>query len=427
MIELCSDGNFLKTMKIILTIINVLRIMVPLGILFMASFDFYNAVKEGSPEELKKRAIVFGKRIIIGLMVFFAPTLINVTLNAVSNGDTGYAACINNATDEGIQNAFTIEIEEQIKDYDENDNKKSYTDAKRNITKEITDKDKKEKLNHELDQIHKKKTLKKNIDKLNDNYSDELYEKCLKEVNELDDSDEKEEMLKKLEEIHEKGKKDKPLSLTPGVIGARFNSPTVNDYLDYYVYIPNNGGTANMPLVIYLHGDGSVGSYGSLKKGEAYPYLERAYNGEQPFIMLQPNTRVRSWTNSTIVTTLKELIDYVIKEYKINPDKVILSGGSRGGMGAWYFANKYPQIFSAFVPISGTGNITASNFKDLPTWAFSSTSGSDSWNYSNMQSNVNAINNAGGNAKFSGLSGYTHNTILSGALTKETFEWMIAQ
>ena len=129
MIELCSDGNFLKTMKIILTIINVLRIMVPLGILFMASFDFYNAIKEGSPEELKKRAIVFGKRIIIGLMVFFAPTLINITVNAVSNGDTGYAACINNATNEGIQNAFVREIEEKIKDYDENGDEKVYDDG----------------------------------------------------------------------------------------------------------------------------------------------------------------------------------------------------------------------------------------------------------------------------------------------------------
>ena len=427
MIELCSDGNFLKTMKIILTIINVLRIMVPLGILFMASFDFYNAVKEGSPEELKKRAIVFGKRIIIGLMVFFAPTLINITVNAVSNGDTGYAACINNATNEGIQNAFVREIEEKIKDYDENGDEKVYDDAKHTINKEITDKSKQDELNDKIDQIHKKRALKKNIDKLKDNYSDELYEQYLNEVNELDDSEEKEELLKILEEVYEESKKDKPLELTPGAIGARFNSPTVNDYLDYYVYIPNNGGTANMPLVIYLHGDASVGSYGSLKTGEAYPCLERAYNGEQPFIMLQPNTRVRSWTNSTIVTTLKELIEYVIKEYQINPEKVILSGGSRGGMGAWNFANKYPQIFSAFVPISGTGNITASNFKNLPTWAFSSKSSSDSWNYSNMESNVNAINNAGGNAKFSGLTGYNHSTILSGALTKETFEWMIAQ
>ena len=44
-----------------------------------------------------------------------------------------------------------------------------------------------------------------------------------------------------------------------------------------------------------------------------------------------------------------------------------------------------------------------------------------------MESNVNDRNNAGGNAKFSVLTGYNHSTILSGALTKETFEWMIAQ
>ena len=95
---------------------------------------------------------VFGKRIIIGLMVFFAPTLINITVNAVSNGDTGYAACINNATNEGIQNAFVREIEEKIKDYDENGDEKVYDDAKSIIDKEITDKSKKDELNDKINQ-----------------------------------------------------------------------------------------------------------------------------------------------------------------------------------------------------------------------------------------------------------------------------------
>ena len=42
------------------------------------------------------------------------------------------------------------------------------------------------------------------------------------------------ELLKILEEVYEESKKDKPLELTPGAIGARFNSPTVNDYLDFH-------------------------------------------------------------------------------------------------------------------------------------------------------------------------------------------------
>lgn len=426
MIDLCTDGYFLKTMKLVLTIINILCILVPLGIMIMSVSDYYKAITGGTPEALKKSSIVLGKRIIIGLIVFFAPTFINVVAK-MANDNTSYLACINNATDEGIQKAFINTVEDNIEEYDKTLQDITYTDTKKIIDEEITNETKKSELNRKLEVIHHKKQLIENVNKLKKNYTEELYNQYLNEVNELEDGEEKEELIKKLEEAKELNEKEKPLNLTPGPNGFRFNSKTVNDYLDYYIYIPNNGGTSNMPLVIYLHGDGSVGSYGSLKNGEAYPCVLKAYNGDQPFIFMQPNVRIRDWTTYNTVTTLKELIEYVIDEYKINPEKVILSGGSRGGMGAWNFANKYPQMFSAFVPISGVGNITASNFKNLPTWAFSSKSNTDSWNYSNMQNNVNAINNAGGNAKFSGLSGYTHNTILSGALTKETFDWMISQ
>ena len=46
--------------------------------------------------------------------------------------------------------------------YDE----KVYDDAKHTINKEITDKSKQDELNDKIDQIHKKRALKKNIDKV---------------------------------------------------------------------------------------------------------------------------------------------------------------------------------------------------------------------------------------------------------------------
>ena len=90
-------SNFCKdvqpTLRIMYYVIIVLKIMVPLGIIFMGSFDFYNAVTGGNADNLKKEAIILGKRCLTGLIIFFAPTLINLVINAADPSPSDYKKC----------------------------------------------------------------------------------------------------------------------------------------------------------------------------------------------------------------------------------------------------------------------------------------------------------------------------------------------
>lgn len=89
----CDDIQ--PTLRIIYYVLLVLKIMVPLGIIFMGAFDFYNAVMGGNADSLKKEAIILGKRCITGLIIFFAPTLINLVINNVDKSASDYKKCTN--------------------------------------------------------------------------------------------------------------------------------------------------------------------------------------------------------------------------------------------------------------------------------------------------------------------------------------------
>ena len=62
--------------------------------------------------------------------------------------------------------------------------------------------------------------------------------------------------------------------------------------------------------------------------------------------------------------------------YRIDADRVYLTGPSPGGAGTWYIAARYPELFAAIAPISGfTSNLTfidanTDRLLDMQVWAF---------------------------------------------------------
>lgn len=217
------------------------------------------------------------------------------------------------------------------------------------------------------------------------------------------------------------------LGIAAGTYQYTFTSPTTGKQMQYYVYIPNNA-TEGMPLICYLHGDGSVNNMNALKTGEMARFVPKIYGDDYPFIYIQPMTETTSWTKDGRDDTVAELVQEVTRTYKCDADRVILTGHSRGGNGSWSVANKYANLFSCFVPISGRdNNVNPSNLTGLPVVAVSSPDSSDSWNYSAMQNMVNKINAAGGNATFISQRGTTHSSVCKATYTKEMYEWMISQ
>lgn len=209
-----------------------------------------------------------------------------------------------------------------------------------------------------------------------------------------------------------------------------YYSAEYDDYLNYYVHIPEDA-VVNMPLIVYLHGDGEVDRPYKLPKRGLKNYATKVYGDAYPFIILEPNTRVKSWVDGCIPELLIGLIECVAERYSINVDKIILTGHSRGAIGVWGMISKYPEYFSAAVPISsphGKGHIDYIKAAGVPVWTFAGTVGETERGYHKyLAQNVDQITVCGGYGKFTVLKGYEHSETRGAAYTEETFEWMLAR
>src|SRR5262249_22301455 len=86
-----------------------------------------------------------------------------------------------------------------------------------------------------------------------------------------------------------------------------------------------------------------------------------------PFIVVSPQSPGRGWNPDT----LSALLDDVQANYRVDHDRVYLTGLSMGGFGTWALAAAHPERFAAIAPICGGGNSRdASKIKDLPIWVF---------------------------------------------------------
>ena len=196
--------------------------------------------------------------------------------------------------------------------------------------------------------------------------------------------------------------------------------------MEYFEVIPSDP-KENMSLVIFLHGDGEYSNFDSTKNLGCFKFVEsgNAYVGEQ-FIFIAPHGGRQDWSSSGIVSKLMGVIDHVVKEYKIDKKRIYITGHSRGAMGVWTVVNQYPEKFAAAVPISGSGSITPSRWRDVPTRAYAGTYSDDSWAYSPSKSNCNSINSAGGNCSFHTVN-VGHGGTATKAYTKDLFKWMLKQ
>ena len=197
-------------------------------------------------------------------------------------------------------------------------------------------------------------------------------------------------------------------------------------YLDYYVYCPANV-TDDMPLIVFLHGDGYIANLEALKSCGIVNRINEIYGEDFPFILLLPNTREASW-GGWITGVVKELADDVAQEYNCDMEHIIVTGHSRGAIGTWSIVSDYGDYFSAAVPVSGATDITAESFTDVPVWGMVGECIDDYDTYYDwMKYQCEKVENAGGEAKLTVLTDASHVDTEYQAYTEEVFEWMLSQ
>ena len=87
-----------------------------------------------------------------------------------------------------------------------------------------------------------------------------------------------------------------------------------------------------------------------------------------PFVVASPQCPPGEiWTD---VEALGALIDRVQADYRIDPDRIYVTGHSMGGRGALYLAYRLPHRFAAVIALSPLSPITAwkENLARVPLW-----------------------------------------------------------
>ncbi len=191
----------------------------------------------------------------------------------------------------------------------------------------------------------------------------------------------------------------------------------------YLAYLPERYGRSSepLPVIFYLHGRSIRGR--DLERVKRYgppALLDR--REDFPFVVISPQLPEGFWH----APSLLKLLDEVIETYRVDPDRVYLTGASMGAGGAWELAGRAPERFAAFAPVCAHGGIgLAPKLTDLPIWGFHG-SADEIIPIEPHQKLIEAIHARGGQARLSVIPGGTHgNIIMPVYKDEELYDWFL--
>jgi poly(3-hydroxybutyrate) depolymerase len=160
-----------------------------------------------------------------------------------------------------------------------------------------------------------------------------------------------------------------PFAGRTGDIRRHYRLDAANEILPYRTYVPTAyTGTKAFPLIIALHGLGGTEDafFDNYEKklpplAESHGYIvasplgyrvDGSYGWGLGTPPADPNTRrTQDFSEQDVMQVLAR----VRQLYKIDDSRIYLMGHSMGAIGTWKIAPKYPDIWAAIAPFSGSG------------------------------------------------------------------------
>lgn len=232
----------------------------------------------------------------------------------------------------------------------------------------------------------------------------------------------------------------------------------------------NNDSNAKWPMIMFLHGSGESSDDLELAKKHGIPRLVQVYDNwrcetlskddilsegimgpvkikekdssvkpikpmsldcakfvAENFITITPQVDPSrggyGWKPDNVI----KLLDELEKDYRLDNDRVYLTGVSMGGFGTFNTATKYPHRFTAIIPVCGGGDKTqAEVIKHLPTWVFHGRK-DDIVPISSSESMVKAMRKFGSDAKFTIYPEADHDSWTDTYNNIEIYSWLLSQ
>jgi predicted peptidase len=193
--------------------------------------------------------------------------------------------------------------------------------------------------------------------------------------------------------------------LTPGFYHLslpRAEEPAI----DYAIYIPEGYSPPTpVPLILALHfgvgGRDAAGAGAAVVQSLIGPAF-----ADFGAIIVAPDSVRGNWGSPENEKAVTALLDFVLARYAIDKKKIAVTGFSMGGTGSWQLAEKFPDRFSAAIPVAGRPPASASGWR-LPVLAVHSRDDQVA-PFGPTEARIAELQNAGVNAKLIPLAGITH-------------------
>ncbi len=189
------------------------------------------------------------------------------------------------------------------------------------------------------------------------------------------------------------------------------------------------------PLLIWIHGkgDGGTNNVGQLKwidlmldepaHAEKYRFFVLAVQCPMDLPWFD-QTAAADGSPDDMLTVMTDILRETMLSNPVDRDRISLIGISSGASAAWEMAMRHPRLFAALVPLacaSGSDESRAARLVKIPIWAFI-----NNGERKGVESMVNAVQAAGGNAYLTVADAYGHDA-WSTPLRGGILEWILAQ
>lgn len=145
----------------------------------------------------------------------------------------------------------------------------------------------------------------------------------------------------------------------------------------YSLYLPVGYETTTdkKPMLIFLHGAGECGTDCSaifIHGPDSSLRNDPKFKDSYPFIGLSPQCPPgRRWDSPNQIAAVAELVKEVTKNFRVDPDRIYVTGLSMGGKATWLLAHHAPELFAAIAPISAVevdADKAKERFKNMAVW-----------------------------------------------------------
>ena len=121
------------------------------------------------------------------------------------------------------------------------------------------------------------------------------------------------------------------------------------------------------------------------------------------------------------------MLDEIVEKYKVDQDRVYVTGLSMGGFGTWALAVHTPDRFAAILPVCGGGDPRqAKRIAHIPAWVFHGAK-DPLVPLAASQKMVEALKKNGGSVKFTVYPEAGHDAWTETYANPQIYEWLLQQ